>query len=658
MNALWKAVMRVGRCKSVLWPRCLFIFLLATILASPCVAGENSFTSERKQFLAAKKALKARDLPRFNWLAEGLKEYPLYPYLRYAKLRKYIAKVSSNSIQEFLSDYEDTPLAPRLRRAWLRTLAKRGQWQRFLLFYQAPQSTELQCYRLQAELMVGRGPQFWEDAHRLWLVGHSQPDACDRVFDFLYGNRRITNELLWARITLAMDKGKISLAGYLAKRLPARDRDWFELWKQIHKHPSRMLRHPDLKADTQKARAIILHGLQRQARTDVGRAQQSWQTIKGRYSFSKAEVNELKNYLAMRAVYLRHPKAHQWLSELSSKAHTKKSREWRVRTGLAIADWPSTLRGIGALPRQDQQRPAWKYWNARTLEKLNRESKANVLFTELARQRGYFGFLAADRLGWSYSMQQQSIIPNGRLLEKLKRRPAIQRAEELFHLKMMLDARREWFYTTQEMKEAELEQAALLAHEWGWHDRAIITIGQTDHRDDLHLRFPLVYQTQVRRNARHYGLDPAWIMGIMRQESAFMEDARSAAGALGLMQLLPSTGKQTARQLRIPLKNSYSLLQADKNLSIGSGYLSKMRDRFNGNTVMATAAYNAGPHRVALWQPKQKAQPAELWAELIPYTETRNYVRRVLAYTAVFEWRMNRPVTPMRKKMPLVPPKR
>jgi soluble lytic murein transglycosylase len=123
------------------------------------------------------------------------------------------------------------------------------------------------------------------------------------------------------------------------------------------------------------------------------------------------------------------------------------------------------------------------------------------------------------------------------------------------------------------------------------------------------------------------------------------------------MQLMPATGKETARQLRIPLGHRYGLLHADKNIQIGSGYLSKMLDRFGGNEVMATAAYNAGPHRVQRWQPKQKAQPAELWAELIPYTETRKYVRRVLAYTAVFEWRMNRPVTPIKKRMPLVPPR-
>ena len=279
------------------------------------------------------------------------------------------------------------------------------------------------------------------------------------------------------------------------------------------------------------------------------------------------------------------------------------------------------------------------------------------MFRELAQQRDYFGFLAADQLGLSYQMQQHPIKPNQGILMELEQRPAIQRARELFDLKMTLDARREWFYTTQSLNEEQLIQAALLAHQWGWHDRAIITVAQTEYRDDLEIRFPLVYQEQVIKNAGHYGLDPAWIMGIVRQESAFMEDARSPVGALGLMQLMPATGAQTARQLRIPLHSQYGLLQADKNLQIGSGYLSAMLNRFGGNAVMATAAYNAGPHRVKSWQPQQQALPAELWAELIPFEETRNYVRRVLAYTAVFEWRMDRPITPLQKRLQPVPPR-
>lgn len=130
-----------------------------------------------------------------------------------------------------------------------------------------------------------------------------------------------------------------------------------------------------------------------------------------------------------------------------------------------------------------------------------------------------------------------------------------------------------------------------------------------------------------------------------------MKDARSSAGAMGLMQLMPETGRSTARSYNIPLRRTSQLLQPEKNIRIGSSYLKKMYQRFNNNMVLATAAYNAGPHRVDRWLPKKGSMDAALWAESIPFSETRKYVRGVLAFTTVFDWRLTERMKPMSSRM-------
>jgi soluble lytic murein transglycosylase len=195
---------------------------------------------------------------------------------------------------------------------------------------------------------------------------------------------------------------------------------------------------------------------------------------------------------------------------------------------------------------------------------------------------------------------------------------------------------------THGMSDEELARAAKLADGWGWHGRAILTVARTPHLDDLEMRFPLAYHDRVLEQARDKDLDPAWMYAIVRQESAFIADARSPAGALGLMQIMPDTGRKIGRSLERPLKNREQLLDADISLEFGSTYLRTLLDQLNGHPVLAAAAYNAGPHRVERWRPAEQNVSADLWIENIPYRETREYVRRVIAYTTIYERRLGR----------------
>ncbi|MFQ5760491.1 MAG: lytic transglycosylase domain-containing protein, partial [Acidiferrobacterales bacterium] len=194
------------------------------------------------------------------------------------------------------------------------------------------------------------------------------------------------------------------------------------------------------------------------------------------------------------------------------------------------------------------------------------------------------------------------------------------------------------------------------ARQWGWHDRVVYTLSKSGHRHDLDLRFPLLYRPMVETNAEANNLDPSWIFGVMRQESAFVPDARSSAGALGLMQLMPRVGRATARKLKLRIRSNDVILKVENNLRLGAAFLKNMLRRYKGHQMLATAAYNAGPTRVRGWLPQSAAIDADAWVETIPFEETRDYVKNVMAYTAVYDHRLGRRPVRLCQRMPSVAP--
>jgi soluble lytic murein transglycosylase len=259
--------------------------------------------------------------------------------------------------------------------------------------------------------------------------------------------------------------------------------------------------------------------------------------------------------------------------------------------------------------------------------------------------------LAADRIGDRYQLTHRPINISTAELVKLQHIPAIARAGELYQLKRIVEARREWHFAIQQMDKKQLLMAAQLANQWGWHDRSIITLALAQYWDDLELRFPLAHKKYIEEQANHEGINPAWAFAVIRQESAFTSDARSSAGALGLMQLMPRTARQVARSLSIKRPNHRDLLKSNINIKLGVRYLRKLKERFNGNSVLATAAYNAGGWRVKGWLPKDEAQSADLWIENVPFTETQGYLKRVLTYTIIYEQRLGLEGKPLLERM-------
>jgi soluble lytic murein transglycosylase len=259
-------------------------------------------------------------------------------------------------------------------------------------------------------------------------------------------------------------------------------------------------------------------------------------------------------------------------------------------------------------------------------------------------------------LGVGYAMNNEPLVEDAAAAGVLVDHPCIRRAYELLRLDEETDARREWNYVISHLDKEQVKLAAVLASKWGWHADAIRTVAMIDELDDLEVRFPTPYRDEITHVAKLRELDPAWIYGVMRRESAFAANARSSAGALGLMQLMPATASITAQKLGLRAPSGGEVYDPERNILLGTTYLRELLERFGGNQALASAAYNAGPHRVDRWLPEDRALPADAWVETIPFYETRHYVQAVLAYAAVYEWKLDQQPTPLTRRMePILP---
>jgi soluble lytic murein transglycosylase len=634
------------------------LLLWLGVCASPTVAGTQTLEQERQLFLQAEEALSKGQRSEFARLSAQLVDYPLYPYLIYGDLRKRLGTAKPGDIQAFLYSYADLPIARSLRSKWLDLLWSRRDWAGFLAAWDPLQSTRLQCRHLRALLAVGETEVALSQVEPLWLSGRSQPKACDPLFDAWRAAGYQTRDLVWQRIDLAMAARQTRLAQYLRRFLPAEERAWVDTWLAVHSNPARLRTEKNLSSHPIGAK-IFLHGIRRQARSEPSDAAREWMRLRDDYSLSQDQIAMVGGDIGVSFALKHKPQAVTWLNAVDDEYSTSTVRRWRVLGAVRFEDWQAVLGAIERLLPDEQADPQWQYWKARGQEALGQVSEATAIYKRLAQQRNYYGFLAADRNGSQYHFNEQRLgFSTPELDATVNRHPGIVRARELYMLGRRFDARREWYGAVQKMDEQDKARVAQYAHDLGWHGRAIITVASTPYLDDLELRFPLAYKEYITKQASTAALDPAWVFAVVRQESAFMPDARSPVGALGLMQIMPQTGKTIARSLNTPKPSSTQLLEPSTSIRFGSHYLRTLLDRFGGHPALATAAYNAGPHRVERWVPSSMVMPGDIWIETVPFGETREYVRRVFAYMIIYERRLGERKQRLSDRLLPVPPSR
>jgi soluble lytic murein transglycosylase len=625
------------------------------ILILPALASGVSIEIQRKQYQDAKKALKKGDLASFEKISDTLKDYPLYPYLRYNFLQPRLSKTNNDEISEFLTQYSDFPLTNSLRTQWLKHLAKTAQWQTYYANYTAQTDPVLQCNHLISRMKTNNHTLLLEDTRSMWLSGSSLPPECDPVFKLLQQSDLFTNDLVWQRMELAMQNNNTGLATYLSKFLNSDFKKWADNWIAVHNNPDKFTNNPKFE-DTAIAREILIHGIYRLARQNISRAIENWHNLQTKYDFIPGERLEIDRVIAVRAARAKHPQTEELLDRIDTFHVNDDVFQLRLVTALENHDWEKLRKWTDGVPSHEDLKFRWYYWHARALEQTGEPEKAKRIYSSIANKRDYYGFLASDRLGINYSMEHKPLPDVPEEKEKIKNLPGIQRADELRAIGEKQQARREWNHVLLLMTSYQKEIAARLAADWEWHDVAIVSLGSAHSYDDLEVRFPIPYQILIDENANKRQLERGWVYALVRAESAFIEDIKSPAGALGLMQVMPATGKETAKRMGLKNFQVSQLLDAAKNVPIGSTYLKQMLDRYSGSMVLATAAYNAGPHRVNAWLPKNGCLDPDVWVEKIPFDETRAYVKRIMFFASIYDWRLNKEVMPLNQRMATITP--
>ena len=575
---------------------------------------------------------------------ERLRQYVLWPDIRAAYWRASIAQASAAEIEAFLDEYGTLRPARQLRYRHALQLASSGDlpgFQRiYERFYQGQEIARLDCLSLQAELQAGRTERVNVRATELWLIGKSQVSECDPVFEYLDEEELLGPALYRQRYTLAIDAREFRLARWLAKKIDEQHVEEAARWTQSRANPEAFLERHSSRANSRTARAQLVYAIERLTYRDPDLAYSLWAGIEKRIAFTEEQRLRTARHIALWTARDNLPDAYERLAGLPHAAVNSEVRYWRARTSLRAAEWNRLLAEIAAMPASERNSEEWRYWRAVALDRSGQVLAARATFEELARERSYYGFLAADELDEDYALDHAELTADEAAIAALASRPEIIRARELFMVGKDSSGRSEWDAVMRTLGTHEKKQAAILADRWGWHSRAISAAASLGEYDDLSLRYPLPHQPLFERSSSAANISPTWAYGIARSESLFMPDVRSHAGAVGLMQLMPATGREVAREIRVRYSGIRTLTDPESNIRLGTSYLGQMSERYAGNAVLATAAYNAGPHRVDRWLPDSGGIDARVWIENIPFNETRKYVKRVLSAQAIFHWRM------------------
>jgi len=343
------------------------------------------------------------------------------------------------------------------------------------------------------------------------------------------------------------------------------------------------------------------------------------------------------------------PEALGWFARAGDRLNDRQ-RNWQARLALRQQDWATVLSAIEAMSPKESQFPVWRYWRARALLAVGRSAEAYALLTPLSFEHSFYGQLALEEIGTSVGIMPDSYRPSAEEIAAMERVPGIQRALKFYQLGLRYEGALEWRWTTRGMSDKELIAAAEVARLHGWYERSIDTAERTQTVHDFALRFPTPYREVVQGYSQQLVLDEAWVYGLVRQESRFSADARSSAGAVGLMQLMPTTARAVARRFGLPGFDRASFHVVETNIGLGTYHLRQLLDSLDNQPVLASAAYNAGLTRARDWRPERTLEGAA-YAETIPFSETRDYVRKVMSNTMYYARLFGQPFISLKQRL-------
>jgi soluble lytic murein transglycosylase len=616
--------------------RAMLLALAICVVVSPASASSQD---QRQRFLAAEAAARSEAGSRWRVLAEDLEDYPLFAYIEYAALTRDLRSAPRREVETFLARDPESLLATRLRARWLAQAAERRDWPTFLAAWRPVSDTALRCAHFAASIAAGREDGLDESAAELWMQPKPLPKHCAGLDGWLAGRGLLDGPRLWQRIDLAAAAGQGGLVRSLAARLPASERADAERLAAVIGDPAGTLAAATNWTDSARTRATIVSGVERLAARDASLAGQRWGALASRFEFDDAGRGAAIGAIAFQHAVRFEPIADNWFEELPAGTGPANAREWRLRSAIARGRFADARVAFENLDETQQRDPRLRWAAARAAELAADQAFADTLIAGLAGESNLFGFLAADRLEQPYVICPEP-LPAAAIREEINRHPGLARAFELRALGRDADARREWDHELPRLDRERRVAAVARALDAGWLDRGPLTLLRPEETRYYELRFPIGFRREVLAAAERGKLDPAFVLALIRSESAWNVHARSGADARGLMQLLPSTAAAVAKREAAPYRGAGDLEQPLLNIRLGTRYLAERRDRYDGRLWLAAAAYNAGPAPVQRWLDARPDLPPDLWSETVTYRETREYISRLMAFSVIYDWRL------------------
>lgn len=554
-------------------------------------------------------------------------------FMQYLEWNNHLPQQADEKFLAFI--HQDTPLANKLRQKWLYQLAQKKDWTQFRHDYQPSPDLNLQCFYQFSRYQAGEVNSAMLAAKEIWLSPISQPPGCTNLFYLLQHSKYYTSNLIAQRFSLALNQNNLGLAGYLLQQYPSSTKADYQLLMRIHQHPSQINQIGPGPLHSE----IYLYGLKRLAQYSMDKSIQYWRSAHTQRMLTTEQKQAFLSHLSLYKAMRDHKDTHYWFSQIYPNYYTDLVLDWQIRHALRHQQWKMVESLIHHYP--DQENPCWQYWLARAYEAQHQNDKAHTIYQQLAKKRNYYGFLASLRL------KQAPHFENEKHKEDIVRLKPYQsillQVADLYHKKHVNEASRLIADFTSEMpKSDKIAFLYWLDKSLQWHAKSVALSSSEELNNQLELRFPLAYQRNVNHAATYYEIPEAFIYAIIRQESAFREDVISAAGARGLMQIMPATAKLVARVSKIPYHHPDQLFSWEHNIRIGTAYLSGLDKHFSHQPVLMAAAYNAGPRQVNNWLRENPQQQMDIWIETLPWHETRDYLKNIVAFYTVYEYRMQK----------------
>jgi len=625
------------------------LFLIGALFSGSLAAANPD-----KAFLNAREAIRKGQSARFEQAAGQVPaNHLLAPYIAWWRLDD--TQGEPDRLRAFAQKFADTPLSNRAYKRLITSLYTQQQWPAVLL--EARQLSaghygsdrEIECMVLHARTMQHDYAAIQEAKSR-FTTSLTQTEACQALYTHLHNQGQISEDEIISRLRLAFAEGQTALARRLDTWLPEGQRMEATALRESENGTTTLI---ETVANARGQREAALHALHQKAKKDPAAAAQLWASAGAQYSETERRYGW--GQIAVEAARRHNPMANIWFRQMGG-AFSDLQHEWRLRSLLRSQHWSEVYAVLQTLPPRLQEEPVWRYWKARALQAMNAHASAQQIFAPLSQEFNYYGRLAEEALPQRLQSRPIALPLTDSELRFAEDHTGLKRALLLRKLDLNEDALAEWNWALRDMNDRQLLAAAELARQARWYDRAISTAERTREAHSIDLRYITPYRDLAESFAREQNLDVAWVYGLMRQESRFIEYARSRVGAGGLMQIMPGTARWIGQQMGASRKTVEKVGQPETNIRFGTWYLKKLYNGLDQSTVLATAAYNAGPARARKWQSNSSLEGA-IYVETIPFLETRQYVKKVLANAMFYAERLGVPQTSLKDRLGVIPPR-